>query len=45
MGESLYRRLGFRVVAAHRWLLATAAKAVSGLAALGQLLGELPVLA
>jgi hypothetical protein len=45
MGESLYRRLGFRVVAAHRWLLATAARAVSGLAALGQLLGELPLLA
>lgn len=28
MGESLYRRLGFRTVAAHRWLLATSAKAM-----------------
>jgi len=29
MGESLYRRLGFRAVAAHRWLLAQSAKAMS----------------
>lgn len=31
MGESLYRQLGFRVVAAHRWLLQAVARTGSGL--------------
>ncbi len=32
MGELLYRRLGFRIVGAHRWLLVVAAKTATSLA-------------
>jgi ribosomal protein S18 acetylase RimI-like enzyme len=43
MGEPLYRRLGFRIVGAHRWLLATAARAISALVLLEEQLLGLPL--
>ncbi len=45
MGESLYRRLGFRTVSAHRWLLAASAKAVSMLTVAVEWLESFPALA
>jgi ribosomal protein S18 acetylase RimI-like enzyme len=45
MGESLYRRLGFRVVAAHRWLVATSAKAMSSFSVVFEYLEAIPLVA
>lgn len=45
MGESLYRRLGFRTVSAHRWLLAASAKSLSMLTMAVEWLESVPLLA
>ncbi len=44
MGESLYRRLGFRTVAAHRWLVSSVARHVSLLCTLFAPLGEVSLI-